>query len=134
MVQIGKHPLSKEILSEIKEQLIYIQKSVGPFFTTELLTNTEIIMLAKRLATILMLIDEQSYYRIKQVLGVSVSTSKRLHRLLVSSEYERIEKYVAKAKEREALEKRVAKVLRLGLPPNVYIIKKRTDTKNRIRR
>ncbi|OGG53546.1 hypothetical protein A3H16_02140 [Candidatus Kaiserbacteria bacterium RIFCSPLOWO2_12_FULL_53_8] len=53
-----------------------------------LLTPTERIMLAKRLAIITMLDRDHSYYRIAQTLNVSVSTIRRLHRRLLAGHFD----------------------------------------------
>ncbi len=93
----------------------------------EMLTDVERLMLAKRLATLLMLADEQSYYRIQQSLGVSVSTSKRLHGLLVRGAFPSVEKLLRDKRRRTELIQSIEKVVRGGLPPRAYIIKKRRN-------
>ncbi len=53
-----------------------------------ILTPTERIMLAKRLAIITMLDRKHSYYQIGQVLNVSISTIRRLHKRLESGDFD----------------------------------------------
>ena len=53
-----------------------------------LLTPTERIMLAKRLAVITMLEHDHSYYRIGETLNVSISTIRRLHRRLLAGHFD----------------------------------------------
>jgi len=129
MPHLSNNPLPKQTRVEIEKELIALlfqsnTKGAKTLFT-ELLTETEVLMLAKRLATLLMLIDEQSYYRIEQLLGVSSSTSKRLHRMLVGGAFESLERKIERAKEKEELSRKIGLILRGGLPPRAYTIKKR---------
>ena len=59
------------------------------------------------------------------MLGVSVSTSKRLHSLLIGGAFERIERMVKHAVEREEIDRTIARMVRVGLPANRYVLKKR---------
>ena len=129
MAYLSKNPIPKLTRERIENELVSLLFSVnsksGRTLFSEVLTKTELLMLAKRVTTILMLIDEQSYYRIQQVLGVSSSTSKRLHRLLMEGVFESLEKYVAQRKNREDLSRKISLIIRGGLPPKTYVIKKR---------
>lgn len=127
MAQISKQPLPKETEQRINAQLFSLLRSgnrASSLFE-EILTDTERLMLAKRIATILMLIDEHSYHRIRQTLGVSSSTSKRLHRLLDSGVFLSLERVAAQKREREQIIENIGVMLRAGLPPRAYVIKKR---------
>ncbi len=129
MAFVSKKPLSKETLQAIKKQFLQLsggQKSKETL--AELLTDTEFLMLAKRMATILMLIDGYSYYRIQQALGVSVSTSKRLHSLLIGGSFTHLEKITSNKKRRTEIESYIGLILRGGLPQYGYVIKKRKKT------
>lgn len=53
-----------------------------------ILTHTERIMLAKRLAIITMLDKQHSYYRICETLNVSVSTVRRLNKKLQAGDFD----------------------------------------------
>ena len=129
MPHLSKHDIPKQTRKKIEGELLSLLFSTDSHTAKslfiEVITETEQLMLAKRVATILMLIDEQSYYRIQQLLGVSVSTSKRIHKLLVSGAFPAIEKKVTKNMEREELSRKIGLFLRGGLPPRAYVIKKR---------
>lgn len=131
MAQISKHTMNARVQKDIQAQTLHLffasnRKTSSSLFG-ELLTDTEQLMLAKRLVTLLMLEDEQSYYRIKQVLGVSVSTSKRLHTLLINGAFPTLENITANKRARDKTMTEVGKLLRAGLPPRSYVIKKRRD-------
>lgn len=132
MAQISKHALNPQIRRRIEKQasqiLFAFDRSLSRAVFEELLTDIERVMLAKRLATILMLADEQSYYRIHQSLGVSVSTSKRLHGLLVRGAFPAIEKLLRSKRERAEFVQSVEEILQCGLPPRAYVIKKRNKS------
>ena len=129
MANIGKRALHVNIVNNISRQLLESfagsDKRISKALVRQLLSHTERVLLAKRLAAILMLIDEQSYYRIHQVLGMSVSTTRNLHRQLLAGEYSDIEAHMFRKKERERITKQIGLLLRGGLPPRAYVIKKR---------
>ncbi len=127
MAQVSSRVLEKETQRRIDRQLLTFLKSGSQSADIfgELLTDTERLMLAKRLATILLLIDEQSYYRIEQSLGISTSTSKRLHSLLISGAFSSLERLMKRKRDRKELIEDIARIISLGLPPYAYVIKKR---------
>lgn len=129
MVRIGSKALQTQVVEKISKQLLESftnsHASVAKGIVTELLSETEERLLAKRLAAILMLIDEQSYYRIHQVLGMSTSTVKILHHQLLMDAFSNIEKYFFHKKECAKTMEYIALLLRGGLPPRAYVIKKR---------
>lgn len=131
MAQVGKLELDPKTRNEVAEQmnsaLFAIDRSHSRALFDELLTDVERLMLSKRLATILMLVDDQSYYRIQQSLGVSVSTSKRLHGLLVRGAFPSVEKLLRDRRKHVELVQSIEKVVRGGLPPRAYVIKKRRN-------
>lgn len=85
MVRISKHKVKKEILLQISEKLIeqiavVKTKKHAQHFFTELFTETERIMLAKRFATFFMLERGYSYTVIMRTLKVSRSTVARVRK------------------------------------------------------
>ncbi len=134
MTHVSKNDLPRAVRQEIDRQFLHLSSGneAKANFFEELLTDTERLMLAKRLATIFMLIEEQSYYRIEQVLGVSVSTSKRLHQLLIGGAFTSIERLAARKKEREKILANIDLIMRAGLPPRAYVIKRKIYLKRQI--
>ncbi len=133
MAHVSKHALSARIQRDIEAQtatlLFASERKISRALFSELLTDVERLMLAKRLATLLMLEDEQSYYRIQQTLGVSVSTCKRLHQLLTNGAFPALEKITAKKRATHKTMSEVENILLAGLPPRSYVIKKRKNPK-----
>src|SRR3989344_590523 len=87
MPHLSKRKLQKDVYFSIYEQLDFCitqhkNKTKRSKFLSEILTETERIMLAKRLAIIAMLIKGASSYSIEKILKISSSTVKRLERAL----------------------------------------------------
>jgi len=97
--------------------LVGLRGAQGRRFLGELLTPTEQIMLAKRLALIAMLTEGYSYYRIEQTLKMSTSTIKRVHIQLDTHTFRTIQTMLAQKKSRENFWHMVEKFSRGGLPP-----------------
>ena len=74
----------KKLLDQTVEFFVLDGKKSQKIFFEELLTDTERIMLIKRMAAALLLSESVSLYKIAQQLHLSTSTAKRFYR-----EYER---------------------------------------------
>jgi uncharacterized protein YerC len=134
MTHIGKDTLSGKTQREIEHQLLEVftssKKEVSRAIIIELLTDTERTMLAKRLAVLIMLADDTSYYAIKTTLGVSTSTSRRLHAQLLLDSFPNLESHLHTKSIKSQNIRKIARILRGGLPPRAYVIKKKgTGTK-----
>lgn len=82
-----------------------------------LLTDTEQLMLAKRLAVILMLYEGCSSYRIWKALRMSPSTISRMQQQYDEGDYNDIVRLICKSKaERERFWETIETVLRGGMP------------------
>ena len=82
-----KDRVKKRITGSLSRAFLQSGTAHGRAMIETLLTSTEQIMLAKRLAVIVMLEREYTYYRIMKTLKVSTSTIKRLHKNLESGRY-----------------------------------------------
>jgi len=94
MPHISSKKLNEKIFLSIHKELIkYVSGSKlskrAKIFNS-LLTETEKIMLAKRLATILLLSKGHSYYAIEKLLNISSSTVARFDRELDQGKYKSI--------------------------------------------
>jgi uncharacterized protein YerC len=123
MPHISQKKISEKVLKRITGQFfdsIYKQSkfSIKPFLLN-ILTSTEEIMLAKRLAVIAMLIEGIGYYRIRKFLKVSTSTIKRLDIDLDNGKYRDVEKWFKKEKNKKAFWLEMETVIRMGMPPIV---------------
>jgi|SRR3989344_9236829 len=121
MPHISQKSLKKEDFLKIKKQMV---RTIAPYkerhtkmILGELLTGTEQLMLAKRLAIIFMLIEGFSFYRIEKTLNVSTSTIIRIYKARSGGAYQHIALCVKKKKRREEFLDTLEFVLRAGLPP-----------------
>lgn len=92
MTQVSKYPLSKEVYERIfdiflKSVTKYNSKKMNAVFLEELLTPTEQIMLAKRLAIGFLLIKEYDYRTISKILRVSTGTVNRVNLTIKNGKY-----------------------------------------------
>jgi uncharacterized protein YerC len=122
MTRISRKRLKKEAYLQIHDRfirtIIELKKmKEGRLFLNELLTPAERIMLAKRLAIIVMLLENISFYRIYKTLKVSPSTVARIWRKLRSGEFSYIKTVMSKKKNREAVWQELEVLIRFGLPP-----------------
>jgi len=124
MSHISQKPLKKETLKHINNQFLVFFGSFRLSHSSQnilkdLFTDTELLMLAKRLAVIFMLIEGYSRYRISLVLKVSPSTVTRMWRAYEGGEYRHVEKSLIDKKKREEFWQGIEKLLRGGMPPIV---------------
>jgi uncharacterized protein YerC len=123
MPHISRKKVSNKVLKRITGQFfdsIYKQgrSNLRPFLIN-LLTDTEEIMLAKRLAVIAMLVEGIGYYKIRKFLKVSTSTIKRIDNNLSRDEYSDVEKWFKKEKNKKTFWSDMEKLFRAGMPPIV---------------
>ena len=117
MPHLSTEQLDPTVQKQIDAQLVRILLKSGPKLARELLTETEQLMLGKRLAALLMLADDFSYYRIGCTLGLSASTVKRRHGKLLNGDFPSIEKTAHSKRERMEFFKTLEIILRAGMPP-----------------
>ena len=122
MVRISKKELAPAHLEKLFKQYIktitLLKNTEVPFFFDELLGEEEKIMLAKRFAAIVMLVENNSTYRIAQLLHMSTSTVDRLRSKFEAGEFEHIQqRFQHNKKEYEAFWQTLETILQAGLPP-----------------
>lgn len=92
MTHVSKRKIERkvewQIVDAFMNALFSTSVTRGKARVHSILTPTERIMLAKRLAVITMLERDQSYYRIAQTLNVSISTITRLHKRLATGDFD----------------------------------------------
>jgi len=121
MVHVSKRRLKKQYLERLFNQLAISvhtssKRKTGALLR-DLLTDSEQVMLAKRLAVILMLYEGHSCYRIWKTLNMSSSTVRSMWNLFEEGEYDNIIQTVCKRKdEREKYWKTLEIILRGGMP------------------
>lgn len=122
MTRISKHKLQpahvKKLYKELARTVSQLNASGANLFLNELLGEEEKIMVAKRFAAIVMLLENNSIYRTAQLLHMSPSTVERLKKNLLTGKYEHIQKILKKnKKEYEAFWETLEIILRAGMPP-----------------
>jgi len=122
MVRVSKYKLEPSHLEKLYLQL---SKTIGKLdkkgaytFLDELLGEEEKIVLAKRFAAIVMLIEKNSTYRISQLLFISDSTARTLKTKFNNGEFQYIEKmFTTNKKEYKEFWETLEVILCAGLPP-----------------
>ena len=122
MTHISKHKLKQEYLDKLFIQLSKVtatlNKRNSSDFFDEFLGPEEKIMLAKRLAAIVMCIEGNSSYRISQLLHMSPSTTERIKLKYQIGKYTHIENILTKEKGNyEEFWRMLDIILRAGMPP-----------------
>lgn len=122
MTRVSKEKLQtshlKKLYVELAKTIVSLDKKNADIFLDELLGEEEKMMIAKRFAAIVMLIERNSVYRISQLLLLSPSTVARLRDKLSNGEYVGIEQILGrKKKEYKDFWNTLEVILRAGLPP-----------------
>ena len=122
MTNVSKQKLQpshlKKLFAELAKTIVRLDKKHADMFLDELLGEEEKIMIAKRLAAIVMLIENNSVYRISQLLLMSPSTVARLRNKLLIGEYNNIEHLLKqRKKEYKDFWNTLEVILRAGMPP-----------------
>ncbi|KKS83774.1 MAG: hypothetical protein UV60_C0033G0004 [Parcubacteria group bacterium GW2011_GWA2_43_11] len=122
MTNVSKRKLQPTHLDklyvELAKTIVNLDKRSADIFLDELLGEEEKIMIAKRLATIVMLIEKNSVYRISQLLLMSPSTVARLRDKLSIGDYTNIEQILKRRKkEYKDFWNTLEVILRAGMPP-----------------
>lgn len=126
MPRVSKRPVKHNILEKISEQLISYIASIktrrkSELFLTELCTEEERLVLAKRLAIVVMLEHNYSYVTIQKTLSVSPATIARIAEEKDRGRFRYIEKqcgtrYRPKSGEEDFWDM-LEEMLRMGMPP-----------------
>lgn len=98
MTHLSKQPMDVKTSLRIKKNLLNALKVHKGRIIEELLTPTEFVMLAKRLALIIMLTRKYSSYQICKTLNVSISTVLRFDHMLESGVFKCIQRELASKK------------------------------------
>jgi len=120
MVNVSNYTLPQSVRSDLYKQLLEIivggQRRQSQKAFTELLTDAELIQLAKRLAIIVMLARDVPEYRVQKLLYVSPATVHSHNLKRRRGDYADIEQFVRKKDDREELLDMLDTLLRAGLP------------------
>ena len=122
MTHISKHKLSdrhlEKLFNQLGETFSKLDKNNSTMFLNEFFGKEEKIMFAKRLASIAMCIENNSPYRIGQLLKMSPSTIERIKLKYEIGKYKEIEKILTgNKKDYEQFWETLDVILRAGMPP-----------------
>ncbi|MCA9357429.1 hypothetical protein H6784_02975 [Candidatus Nomurabacteria bacterium] len=122
MTHVSKQQLEPEHLDQLFIQLSssasLLTKKTASGFLDDLLGHEEKIMLAKRLAAIVMLIEGNSSYRIWQLLKMSPSTTDKIRLNYEIGKYKNIERIIKSNKTSyEQFWKTLEIILQANMPP-----------------
>ena len=119
MPHLSRHKVKHQLLQELYAQLIEkLGKAHSPQskMFEELLTETEKIMLAKRLALISLLSKGHSFEQISAMLKISPSTIARFSLAIENGKYDHITEYMTDKKRSTILDS-IVSVLATGMRP-----------------
>lgn len=100
MVRLNRNELEKtqlnELLGELSKTISHLSSGHTDMFLSEILGIEERIMIAKRLAIIVLLLEEYSLYEIGNLLKVSPMTARSLKQKLDRGELDSVVKEISK--------------------------------------
>lgn len=121
MTNVSKQSLDKKVAVEIWTQLGEVvgrlNANQAPLFLTCILTDSEQIMIAKRLAAIVLIHEEHSNYAISETLKISNATATKLRMAYMQGAYNDVLKGLRKNKTDYAnFVETLIDAIHLGLP------------------
>ena len=134
MPHISPRHLHKKIVQKIQKQLMRTLLRLdsqfrAQFFIQELLTETEQVMLAKRLALIFLLKKEYSYVQIQRILQLSPTTIDKFQKRLCHGDFDTIMSHIKTNKKESSASrsfwKEFQELLDLPVFQNDYITRPR---------
>lgn len=125
MTHVSKKKIKKDVANELADQFLTFlalarTKQDARVLAHELLSQTERVMLAKRLAIVILLVRRYSFTQIEETLGVTRQTVVRLWRETKNGRYEKIMRYAQKHTrhfKHESMLDAFIRAIHLGMPP-----------------
>ena len=125
MPHVSRKKIKKEIATELADQFLTFlslaqTKKEARILANELLSQTERVMLAKRLATVVLLIRGYSFTQIEDALGVTRQTVIRIWKAMKEGKYDKITRYArehTKHFKQETFMDELIRVIHFGMPP-----------------
>ncbi len=125
MTHVSKKRIKKDVANELADQFLTFlslarTNPAASVLANELLSQTERVMLAKRLSVVVLLVRGYSFTQIEEALGVTRQTVVRLWKETKKGRYEKIMRYARQHtrhfKKESALDTFI-RVIHLGMPP-----------------
>lgn len=125
MPHISRKRLKKEIATELADQFLTFlslaqTKKEARILANELLSQTERVMLAKRLAVVVLLVRGYSFTQIEEALGVTRQTVIRVWKDMKAGKYKKIARYAREYTghfKRETFMDAFIRMIHFGMPP-----------------
>jgi uncharacterized protein YerC len=125
MTHVSRKKIKKEIANELADQFLTFlslarTKQDARTLARELFSQTERVMLAKRLAVVILLVRGYSFTQIEESLGVTRQTIVRLWKGTKMGGYEKIMRYARKHTghfKKESAMDAFIRIIHIGLPP-----------------
>lgn len=125
MPHVSKKRLKKAVATELADQFLTFlalaqTKKEARILANELLSQTERVMLAKRLATVVLLVRGYSFTQIEEALGVTRQTVIRVWKDTKVGKYEKIARYAREHTrhfKQESFMEELIRVIHFGMPP-----------------
>jgi len=125
MPHVSRKKLKKEVATELADQFLTFlataqNKKEARILANELLSQTERVMLAKRLAVVVLLVRGYSFTQIEEALGVTRQTVIRVWKDVKMRKYDKIARYAREHTrhfKKEAFMDEFIRLIHFGLPP-----------------
>ncbi len=125
MTHVSKKKIKKDVAVELADQfLTFISiartKGAARILAQELFSQTERVMLAKRLAVVTLLVRGYSFDQIEEALGITRQTTVRVWKAVKQGKFKHITRYARKHtrhfKQESAIDAFI-RILHMGMPP-----------------
>lgn len=127
MTHVSKKRIKKTVATELADQFLTFlaaarTKSDARVFANELFSQTERVMLAKRLALVVLLVRGYSFMQIEEALGVTPQTISRIWQDIKDGRYRKIARYAREYTrhfKKETAMDTFIRIIHMGMPPRV---------------
>ncbi|MEK7114146.1 MAG: Trp family transcriptional regulator [Patescibacteria group bacterium] len=125
MTHVSRKRLKKEVATELADQFLTFlslarTKTEARILANELFSQTERVMLAKRLAIVVLLVRGYSFTQIEEALGVTRQTVIRVWKDMKTGKYDKIVRYAreyTKHFKKEGFMETLIRIIHVGMPP-----------------
>lgn len=125
MTHISRKKIKKDVAGELADQFLTFlalarTKQDARVLARELLSQTERVMLAKRLAVVVLLVRGYSFSQIEDALGVTGQTVVRIWKQIREGKFEKIVRYARKHTghfKSESFMDMFIRIIHIGMPP-----------------
>ena len=125
MPQVSTKRIKKEVATELADQFLTFlalatSKSQARILANELLSQTERVMLAKRLAIVVLLVRGYSFTQIEEALGITRQTVVRVWKHMKTGQYDHIARFAREHTnhfKNEVFIEKLIRAIHFGMPP-----------------